>query len=146
MLRDYAEGYAQTMEVNTDCQCEIFDDEGQVIPTTDCFGCYTDAKEDLLSELDYWLGRAGDPEYVRIEGRGMGWMSRDGYAIVEAKPDELFEAMTINGEFRLVFEWDERDILTARRYSHDEPTGTGLFTFEPMTQAQYDDDGLAHTD
>ncbi len=146
-MGDWAETKAFTMTVTTDCTCEpLLDDDGQVIPTGDmCFGCYTSDREDILAELDYWLSRH-DYELVKITNDRMGWTRSAGWLVVDADPERIFEALTVNGDYRLEFYWDDEDMLTARRYSHDENTGSGLFVFEPVSRAMLDDDGLGGQD
>lgn len=113
-----------------------------MIPTDDCFGCYGEAKADVLQELEFWLDRNGMDDSIKISCKSMLWTHSSGYAIVPAAPEAIFEALTLNGDYRLVFTWDREDGLTVTRYSHDEPTGTAPFEFEPMAA----DDGLPWTD
>jgi hypothetical protein len=42
------------------------------------------------------------------------------------------DALSINGDFRLVFTYEDGE-MSAVRYSHDEPTGTGKFEFRLAT-------------
>lgn len=58
----------------------------------------------------------------------MGWLRQSGFAECLSNPERITELLSLNAEFRLEFELIGKT-LTARRWSHDEPTGTGLFTF-----------------
>jgi hypothetical protein len=64
---------------------------------------------------------------VRIEGKRMGWEGFYGYKVVIL--DDVAESLNLRGDFRIVFTLKGTE-LTARRWSHDEPTGNAVFTFE----------------
>lgn len=118
--------------VSTDCQCDYFDEETQTyLPSDECFGdCYEWQKEDVFHLLGEWKTANGIDDYdpILIECNAIGWDKRSGYKFVEMI--NLDGALSINGDFRI--EWYlNNDVLTARRYSHDEPVGSGLFTFTP---------------
>jgi len=117
--------------LTTDCECEIYDEEtGEFRPSdgTECFGCYDSAWNDFTENFARWLDSVGgtDENKIVIRGEGMGWERRAGWAIFPAS--EAHEALTINGEYRVDYSFDGSE-LTAVRYSHDEPTGTGRFLF-----------------
>lgn len=78
-------------------------------------------------------------DYFRIDGKNMGWTHRSGFTI--AKSDSIIEALSINGDYRLVFTFT--DVLTATtvkaaRYSHDEPMGA-YFEIVKATDAEVED-------
>jgi len=118
--------------LTTDCHCEMYDEEtGEFVPSdgTECFGCYdTDWDDFIENAYNPWLAVIGadDATRIRIDGTGMGWQRRAGWASVSAR--DIHSAMTINGDWRIEYRFDGT-ALTAVRYSHDEPTGTGVFTF-----------------
>lgn len=87
--------------------------------------------EDALYELNALFSRLGD--YTYIQGRGMGWTRANGYVVVKA--ENAVRALQINGDYRIVVTVDSLnpDVVTAVRYSHDEPTGAG-FTLRNATQ------------
>lgn len=128
-----SEATLTTVELGTDCTCEFYNEEtGEFEPSdgTDCFGCYDTAWDDFIENIyNPWLSAIGadDDTDILVTGRGMGWQGRSGWIIVTAR--DLHSAMTINGDYRIVYRFDGT-ALTATRYSHDEPTGTGVFTFE----------------
>jgi hypothetical protein len=120
----------QTVTVSTDCQCDYFDEETQeYLPSTECFGdCYEWQKEDVFQLLGEWqlLNNVDEDDTIRINASSIGWQGRSGYKDTDIL--ELHGALALNGDFRI--EWYlENGELTARRWSHDEPVGTGLFTF-----------------
>lgn len=121
-----------TVTLTTDCECEIYDEEtGEFRPSdgTECFGCYDTAWDDFIENAyTPWLAVIGadDATRIRIDGTGMGWMRSAGWASVSAR--DIHSAMTINGDYRIEYYFDGTT-LTARRWSHDEPVGTGVFTF-----------------
>jgi hypothetical protein len=92
-----------------------------------CFGCWDDSESNFYEALAEWRKEVGvDWNLVRIEGTGMGWQGRNGYAV--AKFDEALKSLTLNGDFRINAKW-EGNSFTARRASHDEPTGNARFVF-----------------
>lgn len=117
----------QTVTVTTDCLCG----EGDTDTLTEyCSGeCYEWQKEDVFTLLGEWqlLNGVDEDDIIRINASSVGWQGRSGYKDTDIL--ELHGALSLNGDFKI--EWYlEDDVLTARRWSHDEPVGTGLFTFE----------------
>jgi hypothetical protein len=113
-----------TASVTTDCLCE--NEDGT--PQDYCDNCYEWQKEDVFSLLGEWYLANGidEDDPILIKGSGMTWQRLDGFKWTT--PMELDGALSLDGDFRI--EWYLEDgELTARRWSHDEPTGTGLFTF-----------------
>ncbi len=103
-----------TVSVTTDCVC----DEGDTDYLTEyCSGdCYEWQKSNDIDESDPIL----------IETDKLGWRNASAYKWTTML--ELDGALAFDGDFRI--EWYlENGELTARRWSHDEPVGTGLFTF-----------------
>ena len=68
------------------------------------------------------MKRLGNPTYVRIEGRNMGWQNRSGYAIAQGTWESVYNKLAINGDYTLRFTL-AGDSFTVVRSSHDEPTG-----------------------
>ena len=112
-----------TASVTTNCVCE--DENGNFI---ECENCYEWQKEDVFYLLGEWQLRnnidENDP--ILIEVDKLGW--RNASAFKWTTMIELHGALSLDSDFRI--EWYlENGELTARRWSHDEPVGTGLFTF-----------------
>ena len=108
-----------------DCGSELQSD-------TYCTGmCWEDANYSGEMVFDDYLKEYSQPQHLRIEGRRMGWMARSGYKDVKATWPALRDALMIDGEFRIVFKVEEGGIFTARRFSHDEPTGAS-FSIYPV--------------
>jgi hypothetical protein len=98
-------------------------------------GCWEYKVEELKEYLiPAWLKANGDPNYLRLEGRRMGWQSRSGYAIIPANYSSLKESLTFNGEWTLEFCLIGKE-LTVARYSHDEPMGAS-FAVLPATEKE----------
>jgi len=118
-----------TASVTTDCVCHEEDGIDEV-----CFGdCYYWQKEDVFALLGMWKVRNGLDEdtTILISGEQMGWTRASGVKLTNFL--ELDASLSLDGDFRI--EWYlEETTLTARRWSHDEPTGTGLFTFTIIPQ------------
>jgi hypothetical protein len=113
-----------TASVTTDCLCE--DEYGQ--PAGECVNCYEWQKEDVFELLGMWqtLNDIDEDDHILIDGSGMGWQGQAGFKWTTML--ELHGALALNGDFRIEWYWEDGQ-LTARRWSHDEPTGTGLFHF-----------------
>ena len=59
----------------------------------------------------------------------MNWNHVSGYAM--ATPKTILDKLTLNGDFRLTFEFDEEEnVFNCVRSSHDEMGA--LFTFQPL--------------
>lgn len=132
------------IELTSDCQCwdcltcEVgqvgADDESKcdecdnLLTRSDtCFGCWDDSENSFYEALREWRKEVGvDWDWVRINGAGMGWDSREGYALV--KLDKALQPLTLRGDFRIEAKWEGKT-FSARRYSHDEPTGSAKFVF-----------------
>jgi hypothetical protein len=114
-----------TASVSTDCQCE--NEDGSM--AEECFGdCYEWQKEGVFELLGMWYLANGieEDDPILIENDKMTWRNVGGYKWTT--PMELDGALSLDGDFRLEWYLEENE-LTARRWSHDEPVGTGLFTF-----------------
>lgn len=124
-------------EITTDCQCQTENDEtGEFSPSNECFGdCYEGQKEDVFYLLDEWIQHNNftNNTLIRIDGSGMGWRSVSGYKDVSVA--DVAEALFLNGDFRIRYELSQNFVLTAQRWSHDEPMGSAIFTFfkSPLT-------------
>ena len=116
--------------VSTDCQCQDYDEELQEnVPVEYCYGdCYEWQKEDVFHLLGEWYLANGieEDDPILIEVDRIGWMNSSAYKWTT--PMELDGALSLNGDFRIEWKLTGKE-LTARRWSHDEPVGTGTFTF-----------------
>lgn len=116
----------QVASVTTDCLCE--NEDGT--PQEYCFGdCYEWQKDDVLYLLGEWQ-KANDideDDPILIEVDRIGWTNASAYKWTTML--ELHGALALDGDFRIEWYLSEDNTLTARRWSHDEPVGTGLFTF-----------------
>jgi hypothetical protein len=117
----------QTVSVTTDCLCG----EGDTDTLTEyCSGeCYEWQKEDVFALLGEWqlLNNVDEDDTIRINASSVGWQGKSGYKDTDIL--ELHGALSLNGDFKI--DWYlEGNELTARRWSHDEPVGTGIFTFD----------------
>jgi hypothetical protein len=116
-----------TAEVTTDCLCT---NEDETPMEGNCYGeCYEWQKEGVFELLGMWqtLNDIDENDHILIDGSGLGWMKQSGYKWTTML--ELHGALALDGgDFRIQWYWEDGQ-LTARRWSHDEPTGTGLFHF-----------------
>jgi hypothetical protein len=128
--------------LSTECSCTYLDENGDEQPLLDhCFaGCYSDALELLQHELSKWERANGynDDTVIRVQAEAIGWQRRAGY--LDTAAENVAECLKINGDFRITYHLTaDYKTLTARRSSHDEPTGTGLITFtkSPLDNCDY---------
>jgi hypothetical protein len=113
-----------------DCSVWFFGDDichecgGETVPGYDqCSGeCWEDSNQQMQDIIEEFLTELNNPSHLKIEASRMGWLSQSGNAIITASWSAILEALTINGEFNIDFIINEKT-LTAKRYSHDEPTG-----------------------
>lgn len=107
-------------------KCGDCDDQA-LVRSDSCFGCWEDSETNFYDALYEWRRNVGvDWRWVRISGKGMRWTRDSGELIIAF--DESLKALTINGDFRIEVEMKDKS-FTARRYSHDEPTGSAVFEF-----------------
>ena len=120
------------LELDSSCVCVVYDEYDKEQASEVCFGCWSDA----LQELDYlillpWLKAvdADNGDYVVASGSNVGWLRRSGEVSFELDYDDLRDDLvgwfSLNGDFRLVFRL-EGDSLSVRRFSHDEPMGASF--------------------
>ena len=120
------------LELSSHCNC---DDEPS---GCDGYACYYPIKEDLEENIfPEFLARNNSPSYLKIVGAHMGWQRRTGYKFIPADFKELFESLTINGDWTLSFTL-AADSLAVGRFSHDEPTGA-YFVVNVATEDEYEE-------
>ena len=134
------------IEISNACECRYCDACGLGGEDITCPECAAETRftdwcdgacyEYKIEELEEYLLPAfmavyNQPEYLRIEGKRMGWQSRSGYKVIKATHKELWDALTFSGDWSLNYKL-EGNSLTITRYSHDEPTGAS-FTIKPDT-------------
>jgi Tfp pilus assembly protein PilX len=132
----------ETFEITNSCICEDYDEDTEMSsPSNECWGCYDDEVSNLWYEvIKPWMNANGYDEATNliIRGSGMTWQRLSGYAY--ATPKTIVEKLSINGDWTLRFKiTDGAKTLTAVRYSHDEPVGTGEFTFEVAEEEDEDE-------
>lgn len=119
-------------KVDTDCQCESFDDElDAYVPNEYCDGdCYEWQKEDVFHLLGEWytLNEIDEYDDILVKGRRMTWQNLEGIATTDTL--KLDSVLSFGGDFRIEWKLDiPTKTLTATRWSHDEPTGA-YFDFD----------------
>ena len=134
-------------ELSSDCRCtetdddgnELKDDNGYPLAADYCHGCYED---DLLNtECEVvmpWL-KANDiaeHDHIHISVNRATWRNVDGYGVGKATMESILKLLTFDGDWTLKFTYDGDKTLTAQRWSHDEPTGTGIFNFRLATEEE----------
>jgi hypothetical protein len=128
-------------ELSSDCYCEEYDHEtgeskldeqGNPVPSNECFGCYEDDKLNITYEIiKPWAERNGFEMNtpLKVNGSRMTWLSRSGYAY--ATPETLIDKLTLNGDFILRFTLTDNTLQVVRA-SHDELGA--LFEFEKLDE------------
>jgi len=132
------------VEISNGCECRYCDACGLGGESDLCPECATETRfmnycdgacwEYKIDELEEYLmpdfmSANGNPEYLRIEGKRMGWQARSGYKVIKATHKELWDSLTFSGDWTLHYVL-EGGSLTVTRYSHDEPMGAS-FTITP---------------
>lgn len=123
----------QTLEdwsatLTTNCQCMDEDPEtGEDRQAEFCHGCGDWMLEGAHELLSQWATLWHEPAAALIEGKAMGWRRLDGYAIARASSKEslaeaILNKLMLDGDFTITLKLEGGN-LTARRSSHDEPTG-----------------------
>ena len=132
-------------ELSSDCYCEEYDEEtgeskldeqGEVVMSQVCFGCYDDDKTYIQDDLiATWVERNGFEmdTPLKVNGSRMTWLSRSGYAY--ATPETLIDKLTLNGDFTLRFTLTGTTLEVVRA-SHDELGA--LFEFEKLDESEVD--------
>lgn len=121
-----------SVSISTDCQCDKYNEEiDEYEPLSECDGyCYEWQKEDVFHLLGEWqrLNDIDESDPILVNVDKIGWQNASAYKWTTML--ELDGALSLNGDFRIEWTLDiPSKTLTARRWSHDEPTGTGVFTF-----------------
>lgn len=127
----------ETYTITNNCVCEDYDEETETTsPANECWGCYEDALANLKYEvIKPWLDANSYDEDTELVARGSGmtWRRVSGYATTT--PKTMVDTLSLNGDWTLQFTLSNAGkTLSVIRYSHDEPTGTGAITFEPMPE------------
>jgi hypothetical protein len=132
------------LEISSNCNCRYCDAcglGGEDVACPECANetrfmeycdgaCYEYKIQDLEEYLiPAYMSANGEPDYLRIEGKRMGWQARSGYKVIKATHKELWDSLTLSGDWTLRYVL-EGDSLTVTRYSHDEPMGAS-FTITP---------------
>lgn len=129
------------MEISTECNCVEFDEDENETAAAECWGYeYQESVEYLKEKLSEWLtaNEWTDETLIRFQFSGVSWQRVAGYGDITVA--DIPEFLTLNGDFRIVFTLTpDNKTLAARRYSHDEPMGTGLlsFTKSPLVLCAY---------
>lgn len=93
-----------------------------------CDGACYGYRLEWLEELASAYAKGNGHEYLVLHGRGMGWTGASGHTDpIPATGKDLLDALTFSGEWRLRFTLDENNLLTIKRYSHDEPMGASFY-------------------
>jgi hypothetical protein len=127
-----------TATLTSDCVCEMYDEEtdstvldeyGDPKRPEYCYGCYDEEVSQFYDNfLPMWLEQHNltlDDELLVI-ATGIGWRRVTEAGTFYAK--DTHKVLEINGDFRNVFTI-KGDELYAIRYSHDEPVGSGKWSF-----------------
>ena len=135
------------VELYSDCRCEEYDEEtgeskldeqGEVVLSQECFGCYEDDKTYIQDEVITTWVKANGWEMdtpLKINGKRMTWLSRSGYA--HATPETIIEKLILDADFTLRFTLTGTTLEVVRS-SHDELGA--LFEFEKLDESELEDD------
>ena len=129
------------LEIDTYCHCEIYDEETDTYSQSDSCGgyCHEDRQYDIMESIILPFindNQLTNYDHLKIEGSGIGWLRQSGYKIIQAIPEQIFQGLMLNGDFTIQFRYEDKK-LSAIRYSHDEPMGTGRFYFTKIQVCEF---------
>jgi hypothetical protein len=117
-----------TITLTTSCTCETYDEDTDTYsPAEYCSGCWDEVKQVWDADiLQPWLNahNISNDSPIRLEGVGMGWQRRSGYA--DTTPSQMLDTLAFGNDYALRFHLDDDHALTIVRTSHDEPTGASF--------------------
>jgi hypothetical protein len=105
--------------------CDLLDEKGNPIPEDSCLGCWEDALEEWKNYVyPEWIARnkITDRTKLVIEYSNVTWRNGSGAFQCQVRDLEDGRFGFLKGDFRITYTLEGKD-LTARRSSHDEPTG-----------------------
>lgn len=129
------------IELSTNCSCVFLDEDDNWKESEYCSGiCWEDSIDALAWEIEEWKEANGftDRTLIRVQAEAVGWMRRSGYK--DVYPEDVSMCLNLDSDFTIRFTFSEDyKTLTAQRFSHDEPTGTGTITFteSPLSKCDY---------
>jgi len=137
-------------ELSSNCRCtktdddgnELKDENGYAIPSEYCDGCWQDDQSNTEYDIIQPWQEANDifdQDYVVISANRVSWRNVDGYALSKADFKSILKTLTFDGDWTLKITLNADKTMTAQRWSHDEPTGTGIFTFRKATEEEIED-------
>ena len=138
-------------ELSSNCRCtvydsetdsEVLDDNGNPVPSEHCDGCWQDDQSNTEYDIIHpWqiANDIADQDYIVINANKLSWRNVDGYALSKGDFKSILKTLTFDGDWTLKITYDGDKTMTARRWSHDEPTGTGIFTFRKATEEEIED-------
>jgi hypothetical protein len=121
-----------TLNISEDYEPECDSCQAPTKAASYCDGICSDADYDYLAYTLWpeWFKGKGEPKWLKVSGKNVGWRRLSGYDKVGGGIKPLFDYLTINGEWTLIFTVEDGE-LSVRRYSHDEPTGC-TYTIEAL--------------
>ena len=138
-------------ELSSNCRCtvydsetdsEVLDDNGNPVPSESCDGCWQDDQSNTEYDIIHPWQEANDiadEDYVVVSANRVSWRNVDGYALSKGDFKSILKMLTFDGDWTLKITYDGNKTMTAQRWSHDEPTGTGIFTFRKATEEEIED-------
>lgn len=118
-----------TVVLTNNCTCV---NEYSGVEVTDCYGeCYDETLDILSMVLNNWeeMNSHKASRELRIDGEKVTWQRLSALYFVTVErdlTDTLVSALSLKGDWTLVFKVSEDGHLSVVRYSHDEPTGAGF--------------------
>lgn len=138
-------------ELSNTCRCIATDDDGNELKDENgypvgvdyCYGCWQDDLGNIEFDIiEPWKKANGisNSDYVIISVERATWLNVSGHGICNGEFKNIVNSVSLDGDdCTLKFTYDGDKTLTAQRWSHDEPTGTGIFTFRKATDDEVED-------
>jgi hypothetical protein len=117
------------VEMTNDCTCQMETEDGSYVASLECYGCFDDMKEELFAEIlkpFMDLHKVDKLTLLYAQAAGLTWqrVSAETTVSIEKLLNGDFGAIR-GGDWKMVYTLEDGE-LSARRYSHDEPTGASI--------------------
>jgi hypothetical protein len=117
------------VELTNNCICEDEQEDGEFVSSSECYGCFDDMKEELFAEiLQPFMEqhKLDEMTLLHAQATGLTWerVSAETIVSIYGLAEGQFGAIR-GGDWRIVYTLKD-GVLSARRYSHDEPMGASI--------------------
>jgi hypothetical protein len=110
-----------TLNISEDYEPECDSCQAPTKAANYCDGFCYEADYDYLAYTLFpeWFKSKGEPVWLKVSGKNVGWRRISGYDKVRGGIKPLFDYLTFNGDWTLTFTLEDGE-LSVSRSSHDE--------------------------